>query len=69
MTKSELAELKALQAEKARLKRIVADQAMEIDALKEIQKGKIVSPVSRRRAVSHLMDGAFHWPVPAAALG
>lgn len=40
MTKSELAELKALQAENARLKRIVAAQAMDIDALKELQKGK-----------------------------
>lgn len=40
MTKSELAELKALQAENARLKRIVATQAMDIDALKELQKGK-----------------------------
>lgn len=40
MTKSELAELKALQAENARLKLIVATQAMDIDALKELQKGK-----------------------------
>jgi putative transposase len=37
---SELAELKALQAENARLKRIVASQALDIDALKEINKGK-----------------------------
>jgi putative transposase len=40
MGSSELAELKALQSENARLKRIVATQAMDIDALKELQKGK-----------------------------
>ena len=40
MGSSELAELKALQAENARLKRIVATQAMDIDALKELQRGK-----------------------------
>ena len=40
MGSSELAELKALQAENARLKRIVATQALDIDALKELQKGK-----------------------------
>ena len=40
MGASELAELKALQAENARLKRIVATQAMDIDALKELQRGK-----------------------------
>ena len=39
MTNSELAELKALQAENLRLNRIVATQAMDIDALKELQKG------------------------------
>jgi putative transposase len=40
MSGSELAELKALQAENLRLKRIVANQAMDIDALKEIARGK-----------------------------
>jgi putative transposase len=40
MGSSELAELKALQAENVRLKRIVATQAMNIDALKELQRGK-----------------------------
>ena len=40
MGSSELAELKALQAENVRLKRIVATQAMDIDALKELQRGK-----------------------------
>jgi putative transposase len=40
MGQSELAELKTLQEENRRLKRIVANQAMDIDALKELQKGK-----------------------------
>lgn len=40
MGSSELAELKSLQEENRRLKRIVANQAMDIDALKELQRGK-----------------------------
>lgn len=40
MGASELAELKALQVENARLKRIVANQAMDIECYKELQKGK-----------------------------
>ena len=40
MGASELAELKSLQAENARLKRIVANQAMDIECYKELQKGK-----------------------------
>ena len=40
MESSELKELRALQAENQRLKRIVARQALEIDAYKEISEGK-----------------------------
>ncbi len=40
MGKSDLAELKVLQEENRRLKRIVANQAMDLEALKELQKGK-----------------------------
>jgi putative transposase len=40
MTGTELAELKASQSENQRLKRIVARQALELDALKEIIEGK-----------------------------
>ncbi len=40
MGKSELATLRALQAENGRLKRIVARQALEIDAYKEVAEGK-----------------------------
>ena len=40
MTLSELKRLKALEDENARLKRIVAQQAMDIDLLKEINSKK-----------------------------
>jgi putative transposase len=40
MSKSQLAELKALQEENRRLKRIIANQALDIEAYKELQKGK-----------------------------
>ena len=40
MQASELKELRELQAENQRLKRIVARQALEIDAYKEISEGK-----------------------------
>ena len=40
MSGSELAELRALQTENQRLKRIVARQALEIDAYKEVAEGK-----------------------------
>lgn len=40
MSRSELAELRALQSENQRLKRIVARQALEIDAYKEVAEGK-----------------------------
>lgn len=37
---SEVRRLKELEAENARLRRIVAQQAMDIDALKELVRGK-----------------------------
>ena len=40
MSKSDLAELKALQEENRKLKRIVANQALDIEAYKELQRGK-----------------------------
>jgi len=40
MSKSELAELKALQVENRKLKNIVASQALDLEAYKEIAKGK-----------------------------
>ncbi len=40
MTKSELAQLRALQEENRRLRSVVASQALDIEAYKEIQRGK-----------------------------
>ena len=40
MTKSELAELKALQEENRRLRHIVSELSLDNAALKEIAKGK-----------------------------
>ena len=46
--------LKELEAENTRLKRIGADKELQIEALKELGRGKLVSPAHRRRAVEHL---------------
>lgn len=40
MSKSELAQLKALEMENRRLKNVVARQAVEIEAYKEVAQGK-----------------------------
>jgi putative transposase len=44
MEVSQLRQLKELQAENARLKRIVADQILDVDALKEINSKNWSSP-------------------------
>jgi len=46
--------LKDLERENTRLKRMVADRELEIDMLKEIARGKLLTPNRRRQAVSHL---------------
>ena len=48
--------LKELERENRPLKAIVADQALEVRALKEISRGKLVSPARRRQAVAMLRD-------------
>lgn len=45
MTKSELVEMRALQVENRRLRAIVASQALDIEAYKELQKGKRQAPL------------------------
>ena len=40
LKEDEAQRLKALEQENARLKRIVADQALDISMLKDLQKGK-----------------------------
>ena len=46
--------LKELERENGRLKRLVADQALDIQILKEVSKGEILSPALRRRAIKHV---------------
>lgn len=40
MTKSDLLEMRALQEENRRLRAVVASQALDIEAYKELQRGK-----------------------------
>ncbi|MCH9667173.1 MAG: IS3 family transposase [Actinomycetia bacterium] len=49
-------ELKGLREQNARLKRLLADAELEKDALREVAKGKILSPAAKRRAVDMLKD-------------
>jgi putative transposase len=53
-----LGRLKELERENSRLKKIVAEQAMNIDALKDIASKKMVGPSGRRRAVVHLIESS-----------
>ncbi|MEU2032610.1 IS3 family transposase [Nocardia amamiensis] len=48
--------LKELEKENARLKKMVAEQALDIDMLKELFTGKLLSPDRRRRAVVVLRE-------------
>ncbi|MSY17801.1 MAG: IS3 family transposase [Actinobacteria bacterium] len=47
--------LKDLEAENARLKKLVANQALDIDMLKEIGVGKLLTPNRQRAAVTMLL--------------
>ena len=55
MKEDEAHRLKALQQENARLKRIVADQALDSLNAQGPAKGKMVSPCKRRAAVAYLV--------------
>jgi hypothetical protein len=44
-------ELKALREQNTRLKRLLADAELDKDALREVAKGKFLSPAAKRRAV------------------
>jgi hypothetical protein len=48
---SDLAKLRQVEDENRRLKKIVADQALNIEALKMSPGGKILRPVQRRAGV------------------
>ncbi|MGB2811250.1 MAG: IS3 family transposase [Mycobacterium sp.] len=47
-------ELKELREQNGRLKRLLAEAELEKDALREVAKGKILSPAAKRRAVDML---------------
>ncbi|HEY2199760.1 MAG TPA: IS3 family transposase [Mycobacterium sp.] len=47
-------ELKELREQNSRLKRLLAEAELEKDALREVAKGKILSPAAKRRAVDML---------------
>ncbi len=45
--------LKPVEQENLRLKRIVADHAVDLSILKEVRLGKLLSPARTREAVGH----------------
>jgi hypothetical protein len=55
LKEDEAQRLKALEQENSRLKKIVAEQASDISLLKDLQRGKLVSPARRRDAVRFLV--------------
>jgi putative transposase len=55
LKKDEAQRLKALEQQNGRLKKIVAEQALDISLLKDLQRGKLVSPARRRDAVRFLV--------------
>ncbi|MGB3285705.1 MULTISPECIES: IS3 family transposase [Mycolicibacter] len=56
MKASDAKRLKELEAENARLKKLVANQALDIDMLKEIFGGKLLTPNRKRSAVAMLRE-------------
>lgn len=56
MSLSELQRVKELEAENARLKRIVADQQISIDILKEVNSKKVVTPYQKERCIAYIRE-------------
>ncbi|ATQ55544.1 IS3 family transposase [Paracoccus yeei] len=54
MTVSEAKRLKALEDENAKLKRLLAEQMLDMAAMKELLSKKLVTPAVKREAVAHL---------------
>ena len=48
--------LKKLEQENGRLKRLVAEQALDNAMLRELSRGKLLSPAERRRTAAQLRD-------------
>src|SRR5215212_7361383 len=53
---SEARRLRSLEDENSRLKRLVADQAVQIQILKEGECKKVVSPSQKRRAIQLMVE-------------
>ncbi|WP_325099608.1 transposase [Luteolibacter yonseiensis] len=56
MDVSKATRLKALEEENSRLKRLVADQALDIQILKEVNSKKVVSPVQKKTVIETLVS-------------
>lgn len=56
MQVSDAKRLRQLEAENAKLKRVVADLTLDKEALKELLAKKLVKPAGRRRACRHLIE-------------
>ncbi|MGE3328497.1 MAG: IS3 family transposase [Acidimicrobiia bacterium] len=56
MKANEAKRLKELEAENARLKKLVANQALDIDMLREVGGGKLLTPNRKRSAVAMLRE-------------
>ena len=56
MDVNEARKLKALEEENSRMKRIIADQAMQIDILKEVNLKKVVSVAAKKKVVRALIE-------------
>ena len=56
MEVNEARRLKELEQQNGRLKRLVADQALDLSINKEVLPGKLLSPTRRREAVTHVCE-------------
>ncbi|MEL6531395.1 MAG: IS3 family transposase [Pseudomonadota bacterium] len=56
MDASEAKRLRELEAENAKLKRIVADQMLDMTSMKELLAKKLVTPMAKRKAVGFLIS-------------
>jgi hypothetical protein len=66
MEVSEATRLKALEEENPRLKRLVADQALDIQILKEVNSKKVVNPVQKKSSLRPWL--AREWAAPTSRL-
>ena len=57
MDVSDAQKLRALEAENAKLKRLLAEQMIDNAGLKDLLAKKMVTPAQRREAVAHLIAG------------